>query len=138
MESERRKTAMFIPYTFRDGEYFVYMQKRSINAKRNSGSLGFWGGGLENNENFIEAFKRELFEELNYSPKNFIDLGIFEDDYSISQYYAEKVDDDFDKNILIKEGDGGIWINAKEIFDSEKVSQNTKGVVRKLLVTTTH
>jgi 8-oxo-dGTP pyrophosphatase MutT (NUDIX family) len=97
---------MFVPYCFKKNNLYIFLQKRDSEA-RNPNSLGMFGGGLENEENNDEALIREINEELEYKPTDYLLLGVFEDDYSISNYYIEEVRENFEENITVCEGKGG-------------------------------
>ncbi len=129
---EKRLTSMLVPYRFKNDELYIFLQKRSSEA-RNPNSLGMFGGGIENNENNEEALIREINEELEYKPINYSLLGVFEDDYSISNYYIKKVDENFERNINIHEGKGGEWHKAEEVIERNDISLNTKNVISKML-----
>lgn len=126
---QKRLTSMLIPYCFKDNNLYIFLQRRSADAPRKPNSLGAFGGGLENKENYEEALIREMNEELEYKPVNYSLLGVFEDDYSISNYYIEKVDENFEKNITIHEGKGGEWHKATEVIKRDDVGLNTKNVI---------
>ena len=123
---------MFIPYYFKNNELFVFLQRRSSDAKHPN-SLGSFGGGLENEENNEKALIREISEELEYTPINYSLLGVFEDNYSVSNYYIEEVKENFETSININEGKGGEWHKAKEVTERNDISQNTKNVIYKML-----
>ena len=129
----KRLTSMFIPYYFKDNELYVFLQRRSSDAKHPN-SLGSFGGGLENEENNENALIREVNEELEYTPINYSLLGVFEDDYSISNYYIEEVKENFETSIKIYEGKGGEWHQAKEVIGRDDTSLNTKNVMQEMIV----
>jgi len=132
---EKRHCSMLIPYYFKDGELYVFLQRRSADAPRNPNSLGGFGGGLEGEENNEEALLREMQEELEYTPLNYSLLGTFETYHSVSNYYIEEVDKNFEKIITINEGKGGEWNKAKEAIERNDISPNTKKVVQNMLKT---
>ena len=123
---------MFIPYCFIKDELYVFLQKRNFGA-RNPNSLGAFGGGLENEENNEEALIREIKEELEYTPINYLLLGVFEDNYSISNYYTEKVNENFEENINIHEGKSSEWYKGKEVIKRDDISLNTKKVIKAMI-----
>lgn len=125
---------MLIPYYFKDNNLFVFLQRRSSDAPRNPNSLGGFGGGLENEENNEEGLLREIYEELEYIPKQYSLLGVFETDHSISNYYIEKVKENFEKGIIVNEGKGGEWHNAIEVIERDDISPNTKKVVQTMIL----
>jgi 8-oxo-dGTP pyrophosphatase MutT (NUDIX family) len=124
---------MLIPYYFKDNNLFVFLQRRSSDAPRNPNSLGGFGGGLEGEESNEEGLLREMYEELEYIPKNHLLLGTFETDHSISNYYIEKVNENFDKSIIINEGKGGEWHKAIEAVERNDISPNTKKVINAMI-----
>ena len=89
---------------------------------------------LPNEENNEEALIREIKEELEYTPINYLLLGVFEDDYSISNYYIEEVKENFETSIKIYEGKGGEWHQAKEVIGRDDTSLNTKNVMQEMIV----
>jgi len=124
---------MFIPYYLKDNELYVFLQRRNFDAKHPN-SLGSFGGGLENEENNEKALIREISEELEYTPINYSLLGVFEDDYSISNYYIEEVKENFETSISIHEGKGGEWHLAKKVIGRDDISLNTNNVMQEMIV----
>ena len=129
---KKRLVSMFIPYYFKDNGLYVFLQVRDFKA-RSPNSLGAFGGGLENEENNEEALIREIKEELEYTPVNYSLLGVFEDDYSVSNYYIEEVKENFEASINVREGKGGEWCKAKEVTGRDDISSNTKNIINKML-----
>lgn len=125
---------MLIPYYLKEGDLFVFLQRRSDDAPRNPNILGGFGGGLEGEENNEEALMREMMEELEYIPKKFYLLGVFETDHSISNYYVEEVGEDFEKNIKVHEGKRGEWHKATEVITRDDISPNTKKVIEAMIL----
>lgn len=131
--SEKRHTSILIPYYFKDGELYVFLQRRSANAPRNPNSLGGFGGGLEGEENNEEALLREMQEELEYTPVNYSLLGTFETYHSISNYYIEEVNENFEEIVTVHEGKGGEWHKAREVIARDDISPNTKKVIKTMM-----
>ena len=131
---EKRHNSMLIPYYFKDENLYVFLQRRSDDAPRNPNILGGFGGGLEGNENNEEALLREMKEELEYSPKNHSLLGTFKTDHSVSNYYVEKVNENFKGSIVVNEGKGGEWHEAIEVIKRDDISPNTKKVVQTMIL----
>jgi len=124
---------MLIPYYFEDNNLFVFLQRRSDDAPRNPNILGAFGGGLEGDENNEEGLLREIYEELEYIPKEHFLLGVFETDHAIASYYTEKVNKNFEESIVVNEGKGGEWHKALEVIERNDISPNTKKVVKTML-----
>ncbi|OGE83488.1 MAG: hypothetical protein A3B10_03705 [Candidatus Doudnabacteria bacterium RIFCSPLOWO2_01_FULL_44_21] len=133
---EKRRNSILIPYYFRDGNLHVFLQRRSHEAPRNPNILGGFGGGLEGDENNEKTLLRELREELEYTPKKYSLLGVFETDHSISNYYIEKVSEDFENNIKIHEGTGGEWHRAQDVIERDDISPNTRRVITTMILDT--
>ena len=68
-----RKVVVVIFY---DKNLNLLVEDRSKNSKVGE-KYGFFGGGIEEGETSEQAIKRELIEELNYSPKVLDYWGIY-------------------------------------------------------------
>ncbi|XMB85930.1 NUDIX domain-containing protein [Mycoplasmatota bacterium WC44] len=81
------------------------------------------GGGLEDNETYCDAAKRELNEELGIQLANLVKLGTIETETSIEKYFISIVNDIFEVKILGEERERmsedniyvPIWIDIKII-----------------------
>ncbi len=131
---EKRHNSMLIPYYFKENNLYVFLQRRSDDAPRNPNILGGFGGGLEGDENNEDALIREMNEELEYTPKNYSLLGTFETDHSISNYYIEEVDENFENNVVVHEGKRGEWHEAIKVTERDDISPNTKRVVNSIIL----
>lgn len=112
----KRKVSILIPYKTEGKEVFVYLQKRSKDAKRLPGYFGFFGGGAEGDENPEETLKREISEEMNFTPEGFSYLSRYEFYKGILDVFMLKVKDGFDDSIKILEGEYGKWFDRKSIM----------------------
>jgi|GEM_PF-4844041 len=128
----KRQTSMFIPYYLEDDKIYIFLQKRGVGA-RNPNSVGAFGGGTEGGENNELALLREIKEELEYTPNKYELIGTYEDEYSISNYYVEKVNKNFTDKIIINEGEGGDWYEETEIIKLVNISTNTKNVINEII-----
>ncbi|MFA6514699.1 MAG: NUDIX domain-containing protein [Candidatus Paceibacterota bacterium] len=131
---EKRHNSMLIPYYFKKNNLYVFLQRRNDDAPRNPNILGGFGGGLEGEENNEDALIREMNEELEYTPKNYSLLGTFETDHSISNYYIEEVDENFENNVIVHEGKRGEWHEAIKVVERDDISPNTKRVINSIIL----
>ena len=131
--NEKRITAHIIPYISKESGFYFFLQKRGSGAERAPGGFTIFGGGIENDETPEKAMLRESKEELNFIPNNYFYLGEYSDDYSISHYYAVPVQDDFEANIKIDEGDYGQFFSEEEIKNENKLSENNKKILSDLI-----
>jgi len=111
----KRQVATLMPYKIVDGELFIYLQKRTDDALRNSGLIGFFGGEIEKNEEPEEAIVREIKEELNIDIRDHVFIRKYDVGEHIQYSYAMEVSDDFDQTTEILEGEYGKFFSRKEI-----------------------
>ncbi len=133
MSLKKTLTSVLIPYCFKDEVLYVFLQRRSDDAPRGPNFLGAFGGAVEDGETNIQAFNRELQEELNYTPRHYEELGAFETDGYCSTCYIENVAPGFEDHITINEGKGGEWHAAKEVEILPDVMPNTRKALRAML-----
>jgi ADP-ribose pyrophosphatase YjhB (NUDIX family) len=82
---------------------------------------GFWGlfgGSIENNENEVEAVRREIREEINLEIEPIKKLGVFEvkDRNLINNVFLGKIDLE-EENIRINEGQKAKFFSIENIKD---------------------
>ena len=126
----KRKVSSLIPYKIKENKIFVYLQKRSQDAQRIPGYFGFFGGGAEGDENPEQALKREIKEELDFIPKDFSYFKKYEFERSGKDIFIIKVNDNFENEINILEGEYGRWFNETEALSEEKLIEEDKIVLR--------
>jgi len=118
----KREVSVLIPYYKENDKVFVFMQKRSKDAKRIPDYFGFFGGGLENGENPEDGLKREIKEELNIELTN---MHKFFNKYefygSIVNVFSLEVDKDFKNKTEILEGQYGKFMSEEDIDGEDKI-----------------
>lgn len=125
----KRRVSILIPYK-KDNDIFVYLQKRSENAKRIPGYFGFFGGGAEEDESPEEALRREMKEEINFIPEDYVHFKQYEFNESIKYIFILEVDDDFEEKIIVLEGEYGKWFGEKDILQEPKLIEEDKIVLK--------
>lgn len=121
-----------IPYKVKEGKIFVYLQKRSKYAKRLPDYFGFFGGGIERGESPDQALTREIKEEMNFIPEDYEMLGKYESPTSIKYVFILKVDENFEEEIKILEGQYGKYFTEDEVRKESKLTESDKIVLRDL------
>lgn len=71
----KRRVSLLTFYTI---DKKIILQKRDMKAPSFPGYWGFFGGGIEENENPVETVKREIYEELKINIVNPILLNRYE------------------------------------------------------------
>ena len=127
MES-KIEVATLIPYKIVDNEIFIYLQKRSHDAPSAPNFFSFFGGHLEENETPEETIKREIKEELNVDLKDHNFLGKYSWNKWINYSYGMKVSDDFDKIVVVSEGDYGKFFSRREIDNGLEIIESDRAL----------
>jgi 8-oxo-dGTP diphosphatase len=119
MTKNKRRISSLAPYKIENNSVFVFLQKRAKDASRYPGLFGFFGGGTEENETPEETLLREIKEELDFIPKNLKHFGKYDLPVTIMDLFVVKVDNNFENEIKISEGEYGKWF-SKEDFEKER------------------
>lgn len=116
---EQRKVSTLAPYKIKDGAIHIFLQKRDKNAKRAPGLFGFFGGGAKEGETPEKALLREIKEELDFIPQNFNYFGTYSHPEILMNLFVVKVNEDFEKQIKILEGEYGKWLSNQQPLDEK-------------------
>ncbi|MFH1769896.1 MAG: NUDIX hydrolase [Parcubacteria group bacterium] len=135
MDITGRTLSILIPYKIAKKMVFVYLQKRAKDAVRLPDWFGYFGGGADEGETPEETMLREIKEELSFVPVNYNYIGRYKleashgtvNDYSV---YSVAVDDTFENNIKILEGDYGKFFTIDEALTEPKFIKTDKIILR--------
>lgn len=126
MKIIKRKSNL-IPYRLVENHFEFFLSHRSKTAKQYPDLWSFWGGGIEENETPDEALIREIREELNWKPDYYELLGTYYDSIPNEKFiYFAKVDQDFEKQIEVRESQGGKFFTRDEIEKEERIISEDK------------
>ena len=124
------EVSILLPYQMREGEAFVFLQKRSMTFKILPGHLAFFGGKMEAGESPVEGLEREIKEELGFVPKNYTKLGdYFFRDGKLAHIYFLEVGKEFENKIKVMEGDYGKFFSQVEILREPMMIDSDKKIV---------
>jgi 8-oxo-dGTP pyrophosphatase MutT (NUDIX family) len=122
-----RRTAEFIPYRFIDGQWCLFVQKRTKDAPLAADMFGIFGGHLEDGESPETALFREILEELDYHPWNARFFRKYEYIDCEQYVFVTEVDEGFENEIKVLEGEYGAFFSESDL-NSEKVIEFDKAV----------
>ena len=118
-----------------DGDFLIFLQKRKQTAQRAPGKFGFFGGGAENeSEKPEDILIREIKEELNFIPEKFWYLGRYEFTNKELFAYCQQVDDGFETQIKIAEGDFGKWFSKQGLSREPELIDDDKPVFKDFFI----
>jgi 8-oxo-dGTP pyrophosphatase MutT (NUDIX family) len=110
-----RRTSELVPYRFINGQYFLFVQKRSKDVAPEPDMFGMFGGGIEEGESPEAALFREIREELDYHPRNVQFFRRYEfADYELNVFLSP-AGARFDSEIRVLEGEYGRFLNESEL-----------------------
>lgn len=128
--ANKRKNSVLIPYKITDEKTFVYLQKRTKNAKRLPDMFGLFGGGAKNTETPEKALEREIEEELTFIPSGYIFLKKYESNKNIVNVFILKVDDDFENRVKVNEGEFGKFFSDEDALSEPKIIDAHKSILK--------
>jgi mutator protein MutT len=110
-----KRTAEFVPYRFINGQWYLFVQKRTQDAPLAPGIFGIFGGSIEDGETPEPALFREVREELDYQPRNLRFLRKYEHLGCEQHVFVTEADEDFEGEITVLEGEYGRFLNEAEL-----------------------
>ncbi|OGZ72268.1 MAG: hypothetical protein A2908_03960 [Candidatus Staskawiczbacteria bacterium RIFCSPLOWO2_01_FULL_38_12b] len=131
---KKRNVSVLIPCRIQNKQVFVYLQKREKNRKVLPDHFGFFGGKIEERETPAQALEREIQEEMCFVPKGCEFLSKYDFiDWSSNVYFLE-VNDNFEKEVKIMEGEYGKFFSEKEALSEPMLTDDNKDILRDLYV----
>lgn len=132
MNVSRRKISVLAPYKVEEGSVSIFLQKRSKDAKRAPGLFGFFGGGADEGETAEQALLREIKEELDIEIKDFSFFNRYETFYNLVSLFTMQVDDNFEKEVTVLEGDYGKWFDRDSFSKEGKIIEGDVPILEEL------
>lgn len=131
MQQSKRKISILIPIKSSENELSVFLQKRSADMKSLPNYFGFWGGHAEENEMSEETLMREIQEEMGI----ILDMtkvryfNHYEFLRNTKDVYLIEVEDGWENQIMIGEGDYGKWFLTGEALEKPDIIFEDKVVI---------
>jgi mutator protein MutT len=110
-----RRSSQFIPYRFINGQWFLFVQKRTKDALFAPDLFGIFGGQLEDGESPETGLFREVQEELDYQPHSVRLFRKYEHREWEEHVFVSEVDENFENEIRVLEGQYGRFLNEAEL-----------------------
>jgi mutator protein MutT len=110
-----RRSSQFIPYRFINGQWLLFVQKRTKDALFAPDMFGIFGGQLEDGESPETALFREVREELDYQPRSVRLFRKYEHSDWEEHVFVSEVDENFENEIRVLEGQYGRFLNEAEL-----------------------
>ncbi len=126
----KRQSIVLIPVLFSKGDVFVCLQRRDRNIEYRPNCFGFWGGGVKTGEEPEESLKREIKQELDFLPSGYTFLGTYEGIHDFRYIYTLKVNEEFEKEVSILEGQYGKYFTEEEIVKESLLTDEHKTILR--------
>lgn len=123
--------ANLIPYYIaKDKKIWFYLSRRSKTAKMFPDYFSFWGGGIEEGETAKQAMLREVYEELNLKPENYVYLRDYTTPGCIKSIFYVKMAKKFVDKLPIQEGQYGQWFNMEMVLQEQKLIHDDKMILQ--------
>lgn len=127
---QKSHRAILTPYRREGKEILVYLQKRSADMKALPNYFGFWGGKVEEGETIEEGLKREIEEELGIEISDYEHFAHYEFYGSIKDIFTLEIGSDFEKDVVIGEGDYGKFFTEQDTLNEPLILDEDRVVLR--------
>lgn len=131
MMQKKREVAALLPYRKSARGFEFFLQQREVSAHVNSGLLDLFGGGTEEGETLEETLRREIQEELEYTPQSYVYFSRYENATHVCHVFLEAVDDSFEDTVHVHEGLHGKFFTVPEA-EKEKIFEQTLMVLKEV------
>lgn len=129
----KRPASVLLPLKKTGQGLSVFLQKRSPDQKLPN-YFGFWGGGIEGGETPEQGLVREVQEELGVT----LDMSTvqffcrYEFFRGIKNVYIFYPTEDWEKSVVVGEGEYGQWFSIDEAFERHDIIFQDKLVLNDL------
>lgn len=116
---------------YKDARYLLQLRDNNPSIPYPN-TWAFFGGGVEEGEDYKEALSRELKEELQWYPKECTFLSKFKNNEvkcMITHYYVHC--DVPDSQLCLGEGQDMKWFTADEILDLGNTAKEVKETIKR-------
>lgn len=109
-----------------DENHNLLLQLRDENAPTAANMWSFFGGGIDEGENPLEAVHREVFEELEYKPENpeciLIRKHLKHPNFDTEFIFVEKISEEKKKDLVLHEGKDLGWFSLAQALNLPMVN----------------
>lgn len=126
---DKREVSSLVPFRVVNGVPQFFLQMRDEEAPTNPNKFGLFGGGFENEEGPESALRREIGEELTYTPAGLQYFSRFETDAAIFHVFIEEVGPAFEASIDVREGKYGKFLTLADVMSLPNVTDTARLVV---------
>ncbi len=127
----KRNVSILIPYKIANKkEISIFLQKREKDRKVLPGYFAFFGGKIEDGETPEKAMEREIREEMSFTPKGYAFFLKYDFTDWSANVYCLKVNNNFEKEIKIQEGECGKFFSEKEISLETMIADHDRSILK--------
>jgi mutator protein MutT len=119
-----KRSSQFVPYRFNNGQFALFVQKRTKDAKVAPDRFGMFGGQHEEGESPETALFREIREELDYQPRNVRFFRKYEYINWEEHVFVSEVDGNFENEIQVLEGEYGRFLTESELEAEQLIDED--------------
>lgn len=130
-------TGELIPCRAENGALLVYLQKRDMETEHYPGYLALFGGAIEPGETPEQAMRREIAEELDFTPGPCRLLGVYASPGYVRHVFITDVPGDFESRVTVREGEYGKFFSRDDIATESLISPETRAILEEVFLRVT-